>query len=419
MGIGVGAKPVPDPGNAGNKNHLAPDRQLKGTAGDIGSLMGRSLPETSTSPARPIRVLCVNFGLAQDSDRPTLATFTGLRRAGIDITVVCSPQHRHYAALAAEGVSTVDIPLRSDFDRLAIRQLRAELVRGDYHIVHTFNNKAISNVLRAAKGLPVKIVAYRGIVGAAGFLEPSSWLRYLNPRIDRIVCVAEAVRQHFLTMRPAFLRMPAERPVTIHKGHGLEWYTDAPVDLTTLGIPAGAFVIACVANYRPRKGIEFLVDAIDRLPDEVSAHLLLVGHMEAARLRRRIARSPARARIHLAGYRIDAPRISAAADVVCLPSTKREGLPRSIVEAMAYRVPAIVTNSGGSPELVVDGECGIVVPVHDSQAIADAIERLYRDPALRRRMGEAARERIGTHFRIEDTVRKTVALYEELVGDRP
>ncbi len=379
--------------------------------------MNRSLPGASARPgeAKPIRVLCVNFGLAQDSDRPTLATFIGLRRAGIDITVVCSPQHRHYPTLAAEGVSTVDIPLRRDFDRLAIRQLRAELVRGDYQIVHTFNNKAISNVLRAAKGLPVRIVAYRGIVGAAGFLEPSSWLRYLNPRIDRIVCVADAVRQHFLSMRPAFLRMPAERPVTIHKGHSLEWYTDSPVDLTTLGIPADAFVIACVANYRPRKGIEFLVDAIGRLPDEVPAHLLLVGRMDAARLRRRIARSPVRSRIHLAGYRADAPRISAAAGVVCLPSIKREGLPRSIIEAMAYGVPAIVTDSGGSPELVVDGECGILVPVRDSKAIAVAIERLYRDPAMRRRMGEAARECIGTNFRIEDTVRKTVELYRELV----
>ena len=66
-------------------------------------------------------------------------------------------------------------------------------------------------------------------------------------------------------------------------------------------------------------------------------------------------------------------------------------------------------------ELVVDGECGFVVPIKNARALADAFEKLYRDPELRRRMGEAARERIGTHFRNEDTVRKTIALYEELV----
>ena len=98
-----------------------------------------------------------------------------------------------------------------------------------------------------------------------------------------------------------------------------------------------------------------------------------------------------------------------------MPSTKREGLARAIIEAMAYRVAPVVTDAGGSPELVVDGECGFVVPPRDAGALAEAIGKLYRDPELRKRFGDAARERIGTAFRNEDTVRKTIALYEELV----
>ena len=365
----------------------------------------------------PIKVLCVNDDIVQGSDRPTLATFLGLHEAGIAITVVCPPDHPYYGPLTAAGVPTLDLRFRKDIDRENIRRIREEIIRGRFDIVHTFNNNAISNVIRAAKDLPVKIVAYRGIVGAVGFLDPVSWMRYLNPRIDRIVCVAEAVRRHFLSMRPAFLRMPPGRPVTIHKGHKLEWYDETPANLEALGVPEGAFVIACVANYRPRKGIEVLVEAMERLPADIPAHLVLIGRMDADRLERRIAASPAAERIHRPGFREDAPRISAAADVFCLPSTKREGLPRSVIEAMCYRVPPIVTDSGGSPELVVDGESGIVVPVHDGRAIAAAIERLYRDPELRRRMGEAARTRIGTHFRNEDTVRKTIELYEELAGE--
>ena len=88
---------------------------------------------------------------------------------------------------------------------------------------------------------------------------------------------------------------------------------------------------------------------------------------------------------------------------------------RAIIEAMVYRVPTVVTNAGGSPELVVDGECGFVVPPRDAAAIAGAIGRLYRDAGLRERMGEAARQRIGSEFRNEDTVRKTIELYRELV----
>lgn len=366
--------------------------------------------------AMAIRVLCVNDDVEQSSDRPTGATFVGVYRSGVELTVVCPVGHPHYSMLVDEGIPTVDIPIRKNFDRTAIKALRAELIRGKYHIVHTFNNKATSNVLLAAKRLPVKIVAYRGIVGAVGFLDPMSWMRYLNPRIDRIVCVAEAVRQYFLHMRPEFLRMPPERPVTIHKGHKLEWYADTPADLTTIGIPRDAFVVCCVANYRPRKGVLVLIEAMERLPADIPAHLLLIGRMDADKLLQRIDRSPRKERIHRIGFRADAPALSAACDVFCLPSVRREGLARALIEAMAYRVPPIVTDSGGSPELVVDGQCGIVVPVEDSQAIADAIERLYRDPALRQRLGDAARERIATHFRNEDTVSKTIALYESLVA---
>ncbi|MEQ8206304.1 MAG: glycosyltransferase family 4 protein, partial [Woeseia sp.] len=245
---------------------------------------------------------------------------------------------------------------------------------------------------------------------------PMSWMRYLNPRIDRIICVCEAIRQHFLQMQPAFLRMPPQRPVTIHKGHRLEWYDQKPADLTELGLPADAFVITCVANYRPRKGVEVLVEAMSLLPDDIPAHLLLVGNMSGPRLDRKISESPAAHRIHRPGYRKDAPSISAASDVFCLASTKREGLPRSVIEAMAYGVPPVVTDSGGSPELVVERESGLVVPVHDPAALASAFETLYRDPTLRKRMGKAAQMRIASHFRNEDTVAKTITLYQELTG---
>ena len=359
----------------------------------------------------PIRSLCITQG----ADRPTVATFIGMHRAGIEITVICPSDHPNYAVLADAGVPLVDMPLRKNFDSNDIASLRKLLVDGRFHIMHTFNNKAVTNGLRACRGLPVKIICYRGIVGAVGFLDPMSWMRYLNPRIDRIICVCDAIRDYFLSMQPAFLRMPASRPVRIYKGHKLEWYDAKPADLASIGIPDGSFVIGCTANYRPRKGIEFLVDALGMLPDDIPAHLVLVGHMDAEKLDRHIQSSPARDRIHRVGFREDAPALSAACDVFCLPSTKREGLPRAVIEAMAYRVPPVVTDSGGSPELVVDGASGIVVPPSDAGALAAAFTELYRDPERRQAMGDAARQRIGNDFRNETTIEETIRLYEELV----
>jgi len=360
-----------------------------------------------------IKALCVT----EDPDRPTTATFAGLQRAGVDVTVICPAHSERRAWLAENGVRLLDIPLRKRVDRDAVRRLRAELISGHYDILHLFSNKALQNGLAASRGLPVKIVAYRGIVGNVSFFSPVSWLRFLNPRIDRIVCVANAVRDYFLEMRPAFLRIPAERLVTIYKGHSLDWYRAVPADLAAVGVPKGAFALACVANYRPRKGIEVLVDAFAQLPAAWQAHLLLIGGgMDARPLARRIAASGVAERIHVLGYRSDAPSLTAACDVFVLPSTKREGLARSLIEAMAYGVAPVVTDCGGSPELVVHGECGLVVPVRDAGALATAVRQLHDDKTLRARFGAAARERIARNFRIEDTIAQTLALYRGLTG---
>jgi glycosyltransferase involved in cell wall biosynthesis len=359
-----------------------------------------------------IKALCIT----EDPDRPTIATFVGLHRAGVDITVVCPPDADSRTVLAAAGVKLLELKLGGLRDRPGTARLREELVRGGYDVLHVFSNRALESGIAAVRGLPVKLIAYRGIVGNVSFLSPISWLRFLNPRIDRIVCVCNAVRDYFLSMRPAFLRMPAERPVTIYKGHSLDWYRTAPAQLGALGIPADAFVAVCVANYRPRKGIEVLVDALAALPRDWPVHVLLVGRMDDPRLRAKIAASPVKERVHVAGHRRDAPAIVAACDVFVLPSIKREGLSRSLIEAMAYRIAPIVTASGGSPEVVTDGECGLVVPVRDPGALARAIGRLYENPDLRKRLGAAARDRIGARFRIEQTIERTLELYREITG---
>jgi glycosyltransferase involved in cell wall biosynthesis len=362
-----------------------------------------------------IKALCIT----EDADRPTTATLIGLERAGIDVTVMCPAAAERRGALLEAGVRVLDLPLKKRVDRNGIDALRAELLAGGYDILHLFSNKAVQNGLIASRGLPVKIVAYRGIVGNLSFFNPISWRRFLNPRIDRIVCVANAVRDHFLRMRPKFLRVRPERLVTIYKGHSLDWYQAAPADLGSVGVPPGSFVLGCVANYRPRKGIELLVDAMAALPVEWRTHLLLVGGgMDAPALARRIAASPVAANIHVLGYRRDAPALTAACDVFVLPSTKREGLARSLIEAMAYAVAPVVTDCGGSPELVVDGVSGLVVPVRDVAALAAAIRKLHDDPELRRRMGAAARERIRNDFKIDDTIAKTLELYRELVAEK-
>lgn len=132
-----------------------------------------------------------------------------------------------------------------------------------------------------------------------------------------------------------------------------------------------------------------------------------------------VARSPYAENIHLFGWLRRLPWVLKNVDVSVLPSLEREGLPRAILEAMIVGVVPIVTNVGGNPELVVDGESGFVVEPANADAIRDRILRLYNDRELHRRMSAAARQRVLTEFTVEKTARETIAVYRDLVGAPP
>ena len=358
-----------------------------------------------------LTVLCIT----EQPDRPEAETFIGMKNEDVDVHVLCSPKGRQYPRLVEAGVTVTAFEIERRFDRKAIERIRDELRGRRYDVLHLFNNKAVLNGLIAARGYPAKIVVYRGIVGNVGVLSPFSWLRYLNPRVDRIVCVCEAIRRYFLGLRLLWWRLPPQKVVTIYKGHDLSWYRDAPADLGSAGVPTGAFTICCVANWRPRKGVEVLIEALALLPSDASVHLVLVGDMGHATLDKIIAAHPYSERIHVLGVRKDAPAVTAACNIAVLPSLRREGLPKTVIEAMAYGVPAIVTDVGGSPELIQHEVSGLVVPPGDARALAAAILRLRQRPELARAYGRKGQERIEREFSNRTTVARTAALYRELV----
>jgi glycosyltransferase involved in cell wall biosynthesis len=90
-------------------------------------------------------------------------------------------------------------------------------------------------------------------------------------------------------------------------------------------------------------------------------------------------------------------------------------LPKTVIEAMVYGVPTVVTDTGGSAELVVDGETGFVVPPGDAPALARAIQYLCEHPTEAEAMGRKGRQRIDCHFNVRDTIGETLALYKTLI----
>lgn len=353
-----------------------------------------------------------SHGNTLNSIRPEAEIALGLARAGVEMHVMTQADSPYAEKMREAGIRHVPFVPRKKFDFAGARVIRSYCLEHGIDVLHLFNNRAIGTGLIAARGLPVKVVTYRGQTGNVHRWDPVAWLTHLNPRIDRIVCVSEATARDL-----ARRRLDPSSVVAIYKGHDPAWYDVEPADLGALGIPADAFTVAVVANYRPRKGIEYVIESAAFLPEGAPVHYLIVGAgHDNPEVTRRIAASPAPSHFHLLGHRRDAPAIAAACSTSVLAATKREGLPKTVIESMVYGVPPIVTDTGGSAELVAHGECGLVVPIRDAKAIGEAITWMLEHPREREEMGRRARERIATSFNVRDTVARHLELYRELLA---
>jgi glycosyltransferase involved in cell wall biosynthesis len=181
-----------------------------------------------------------------------------------------------------------------------------------------------------------------------------------------------------------------------------------------LDLAPEVLVISAVGNLHPYKGHADLIAAVAGIAEALPQpwRLLIAGSDRAGHelvLRRMILEFGLQERITLLGHRDDVPDILAAADIHAMPSHE-EGLPNSIIEAMASGLPIVASRVGGIPELVIEGQHGLLVEPRDADRLAEAILALARNADLRTRIGRENEARVRAHFSLE----KSVARYEEL-----
>jgi len=164
--------------------------------------------------------------------------------------------------------------------------------------------------------------------------------------------------------------------------------------------------------------VDVLLEAALRpeLSGRPEIHFLLVGEVRDKRIASLARQGANLKRVHMPG-RIDrAATLAKLCNVCVMPSLKREGLPRAIMEAMAQEVPVIVTDVGGMPELVEHNRSGLIVPAGNAAALAEAIAELADDPNHCAEMGKRAKERIMNDFHVTRTIEQTLRLYREIAG---
>ena len=340
----------------------------------------------------------------------------GLRRCGIDAQAVFASTSTHLQALIDAGVPTRTLDLKNNADFLNILKLRRWIKRERFDIVHGLANRQVANLISASYGLQNVMVAYRGAVGHVSRWDPGCYLKWLNPRIDRIICVSEAVKEDL-----AKNGVNPKKLSTIYKGHDLKWYADLDratarraVD-TEFGIPSNAVLIGMAANLRPVKGADLLIKALQSLPNDV--HALIIGEIRDNNLRDLIDRSNIKNRIHYTGYRKDAPSLIGALDINCAPSRGREGLTKTVIEGLAQGVPTIVSTAGGLPEMVDHGETGYIFTVNDVSELIQCLENLIRSTQLRNTMGERGKSLMQNRFNVRTTINLTAKLYRRLTQE--
>jgi len=347
-----------------------------------------------------------------NSIRPEAEIYIGLAKRGHKLTIVTHGDSEYAQRFRDNDIEVIDGHPKHKISLTAIRLIRKLLRSRHFDILYATNSRTIPNAAFASIGLPVKLVAYRGTTSGLYRHDPSSYLTLLHPRIDGIICVSDAVRE-VVTSR---LWGRPRRVVTIHKGHDISWYSKNPTDLSEFGITENDFTAICVINARPSKGLHVMLEATNYLASLTRLHLLLVGrNINVAPYTDLIQNSPMKERIHVAGYRHDAPELIAASDILVQPSISGEGLPRTVMEALGYGTPAVITTTGGGKEVIEDGVNGFVVPVKDARAIAERVTQLYNDPDMVRKLSAQCQQTIKTTFSLNTTVDNYIRYFESLL----
>lgn len=363
----------------------------------------------------PIKVLAISNYRDYHIVRPEAEIFLGLKKEGLDVHVMTYGDCEYAQVFREAGIHVIDFHPESKFDKEEQRFIRENFEKEKYDIVHLFNSQAIIHGIKAAKGLPTKVVLYRGYSGNIHWYDPTAYVKFLHPRVDAIMCnsvgVEEIIKKQKLYNK--------QKAVTINKGHRTEWYSDVVKAniREEFGISENAFVLINVANNRRMKGIPYLLSALNHLPPGLNIHLILLGKgMDNEENREIISQGTYGNQIHFAGWRENALSVVAAADVFVLSSIMGESITKSVIEAMSLKKAPIITDIPGNTELVENNLSGLVVPKKNPEAMADAILRLYNDRDFANLIAENAKKRIDTVLGTDQTVKKVKKLYEDLLA---
>jgi glycosyltransferase involved in cell wall biosynthesis len=321
------------------------------------------------------------------------------------------------AELQAAGVPITAIRKRHKADPFALLRLVQFLRSRRFDVVQTWLFAANTYGRLAARMANVPIVIATEM--AADLWKTRTHLaidRRLARITDRVVGNSQAVAEFYRAAGVA-----PERLTVIPSGIPIEepQQVDGREIRASLGLPTDCPLILYAGRLAPQKGVADLLSAADLLQHvQPELRFLIAGDGPLRDQLEDLAHTfELDTMVRFLGHRDDVPTLLAAADLLVLPSLY-EGLPNVVLEAMLYRKPVVATAAPGTTELVVDGQTGLLVPLEQPPALAEAIRKVICDCELAHRFGVNGRERVESQFRADTMVNQFAELYETIAHQK-
>lgn len=305
--------------------------------------------------------------------------------------------------------------LEQNFPRVgaAVEEVAEQLreFRADLLFCHGYKADVIGWRAARRAGIPVAAVA-RGWTGATWKVRCYEWLdRLCLFAMDAVVCVSQGQ-----AAKVRRLGVPGRNIHVIRNAIDVDRFAEpdpgARPELEQLFPKKPGILIGAGGRFSPEKGFPVLVEAACRVcRDCPEAAFILFGEgPQRSQMEARIREAGLEERILLPGFRDDLDRLLPALDILVLPSFT-EGLPNIALEACAAQVPVVATAVGGTPEVIIDGDNGFLVPPGDADSLAEKINRLVLTESQRRLMGMRGRDRVtrGFSFRAQARAYETLA----------
>ena len=347
-----------------------------------------------------------------------LAEAQAMNRRGHEV-VIAAPENSQLAKLARDGgLQCEAIPIGiSGWGRLVPLFIKL-LLKHQIQIVHTHGSQdswTASLAGRLSSSRPVIIRTRHKSTPISVSFRHDVLYRYLP---HAVTTTGEAVRQQLIVRN----HLNPDAVISIPTGVDMQKFqpgTSGVALKNSLGIQVGQPVIGTVSFLRPEKGLDVLIDAVSLLQKEFSnVGCLIVGTGQGhQKLLAQIRQNNLDEIVILAGFRKDIPELLETMDVFALPSLE-EGMPQSLLQALAMERAVVASSVGGIPEIVRDRQTGYLVPPKDPGALAEKIGILLRDPVQRKIFGQAGRCAIADNYSLEAMLQKTEQLYSQLWKER-